>query len=173
MDSTIPDGLPKTFSTQQMKFFTGLSVARLDQLTQSGVIDRPAKGVYAADSVVRYINFLRRSGEGPRDWQSARVELAREKLALLKLERSEREGQLLRKDDVRNLGVSIMTTTKNRLLAVAPALAPRLVGLRSPMEGRELVNDAICDALSEIAALGEVHEKAGRRRNGAAKAESR
>jgi hypothetical protein len=163
-----PEGLPAAFSTTQMRFLTGLSVARLDQLAQSGVIDRPAKGVYAADSVVRYIRFLRRSGDGPKDWQSARTVIAQERAALLRLERLQREGNLLEKNAVKNLGVEIVTTFKTKMLCVPSAVAPRLVGLKTAAEGEAVVRGPIEDALRELAALGEIHQEtaARGRRNG-------
>ena len=81
------------------------------------------------------------------------MELAREKLALLKLERGVKEGSLLEKNDVKAMNIGIATTIKTRLLNVAPSLAPLLTGLRSPAEGQALVDEAITAALTELAAL--------------------
>ena len=149
-----PESLPKEFSAADLRYCLNLTAGRLSQLEQAGIITRTRSGHYACDSIRNYIAFLRRSGEGlPKDWQTARVELAREKLALLRLERGQKEGRLLDKDDVRSMNVTIASTIKARMLNVAPSLAPRLTGLRSPAEGQALVDEAITTALAELAAL--------------------
>jgi len=155
---TIPEGLPAMFTTAQMRFLTGLSIARLDQLAQSGVINRLSKGVYAADGVARYIKFQRESAAGPQDLRAVRVALMKEKLRLAQLERGEKEGRLLEKDDVRNMNVSIAHTIKARLLAVPRATAPRLVGLSHASQAEGVTMDAITTALEELAALAAVAE---------------
>jgi phage terminase Nu1 subunit (DNA packaging protein) len=168
--NTVPEGLPPTLTTAQMRFLTGLSIGRLDQLAQSGVINRLSKGVYASDSVARYIRFQRESAAGPKDWRDVRTEIGREKLALLRLERRAREGELLEKTDVINMNVAIMTTVKNRLLAVPVATAPRLMELHRPQEAESVVRDAIVNALEELAGLRVVlagrNGSARRQRNG-------
>jgi hypothetical protein len=149
-----PESLPKEFSGADLRYCLNLTAGRLTQLDQAGIITRTRAGYYAADSIRNYIAFLRRSGEGlPKDWQTARLELARERLALLRLERGQKEGRLLDRDAVRDMNVGIASTIKTRLLNVAPSLAPRLTGLRSPAEGQALVDEAITAALTEPAAL--------------------
>jgi hypothetical protein len=165
---TAPDGVPATFTSVQLRWLLGLSNSRLEQLMTAGVITRIEKGSYTANSIRRYVEFLRTAQEGPRDWQAARVELAREKLALLRLERGQKEGELLAKGDVKAMGVSIMRTVQARLLAVAPATAPRLLALHRPMEAEAIVRDAITAALTELANLarppeGEASTRGSRR----------
>jgi phage terminase Nu1 subunit (DNA packaging protein) len=148
-----PESLPKEFSAAELRYCLNLTAGRLSQLEQGGIIARTRPGFYAGDSIRNYINFLRRSGEGlPKDWQTARVELAREKLALLRLERRQK-GELLEKSAVSRLNTEIATTIKNRLLAVPRATAPRLLHLSRPMEAEEVTNGAICEALEELASL--------------------
>jgi hypothetical protein len=79
--NTIPEGIPATFTAAQMRFLTGLSIGRLDKLAKSGVLNRLSKGVYASDSVARYIRFQRESAAGPQDVRAVRVALMKEKLA--------------------------------------------------------------------------------------------
>jgi hypothetical protein len=153
METLPPEGLPTEFTSAQLRFSLHISNSRLEQLAQAGVIARTAKGRYAGDAIRRYVEFLRKAQEGPRDWQAVRTELGREKLALLRLERGQKEGRLLDKDDVRSMNVTIASNVKTRLLNVAPALAPRLTGLRSPAEGQALVDEAICEALTELSNL--------------------
>jgi hypothetical protein len=151
--NTVPRGLPPTFTTAQMLFLTGLSIGRLDQLAQSGVINRLSKGVYAPDSVARYIKFQRESAAGPQDLRAVRVALMKEKLRLAQLERGEREGRLLLKDDVISLNVSIVHVVKSRLLSTPTSIAPRLVELHRAAEAEAIVRDAITEALLELSQL--------------------
>jgi hypothetical protein len=95
----------------------------------------------------------------------------KEKLSLARLDRLEREGELLAKDDVKVMNVAIMHTVKARLLAVPNSTAPRLVELHRPMEAEAIVRDAITDALTELANLevrlaGRGNGSARRRRSG-------
>jgi len=167
----IPEGLPKTFTAAQMRFLTGLSYARLVQLGDAGIINRIAKGQYSPDSVARYIKFQRESAAGPFDLRSVRIALMQEKLALARLDRSEREGKLLEKDEVRKMNVTIAHTIKARLLAVPRATAPRLVGLSHASQAEGVTMDAITTALEELAALAFVVEPQPRRRKNVAAAE--
>jgi phage terminase Nu1 subunit (DNA packaging protein) len=162
-----PEGLPPEFSLGQLRWMLNLTNSRVQQLEQSGVIVRTRPGYYRADSIRNYIAFLRRSQDGaPRDWQSARVELARERATLLRLERRQREGELLEKADVTNLNVGIMRTVRDRLLATPPAVAVRLIELRRPQEAEAIVREGIVAALSELSGLAAVADGSPRRRNG-------
>jgi hypothetical protein len=108
----IPDGLPATFSTPQMRFLTGLSIARLDQLARSGVINRLSKGVYAADAVRNYIKFQREAAVGPQDLRQVRIALMQEKLELARLDRAERQRLLVPAAEVRSCWLTIATTVR-------------------------------------------------------------
>jgi hypothetical protein len=88
-----------------------------------------------------------------------RTEIGREKLALLKLERGAKESELLPKDDVRSMNVTIMHTVKARLLAVPRAIAPRLLHISRAAEAEEVANSAITGALEELSRLGDVSAK--------------
>src|SRR5215472_11169610 len=92
---TLPDGVPAEFTAARLRWHLNVSNSRIEQLEQAGVIVRTTKGHYAGDSIRRYVEFLRKAQEGPKNWQAARVALAREKLALLRLDRLERQGQLV------------------------------------------------------------------------------
>jgi phage terminase Nu1 subunit (DNA packaging protein) len=167
MKPTTPaESLPKEFSAAELRYCL-ITAGRLSQLENSGVVTRVRAGFYAADSIRGYINFLRRTQDGaPRDWQAARVEVARERAAILKLERRQREGELLEKADVVGMNVEIMTVVRNRLLGVPSVTAPRLMELHRPYEAETVVRDAICDALEELSRLAVVAEKPRQRRNG-------
>jgi hypothetical protein len=97
MQTDRPDSL-KEFSSAELKYLLNLSAGRISQLEGAGVVIRTRPGFYDVRSIPNFIAFLRKSGEAaPKDWQTVRSELGREKLALLRLERGVTEGSLLEK----------------------------------------------------------------------------
>jgi phage terminase Nu1 subunit (DNA packaging protein) len=164
----IPAGLPPIFTAAQMRYLTGLTYARLEQLGEAGVINRIAKGQYAPDSVVRYIKFQRESAAGPSDLRAVRVELMKERLAMAKLDRAAREGKLVPVDDMIAVNTTIARKIQTRLLAVPAATAPRLVELRHAADAEAILRPMIEVALEELAGLQVVLAGNGapRRRNG-------
>jgi hypothetical protein len=162
----IPEGLPPTFSPAQMKFLTGLSIARLDQLAQSGVINRPSKSVYGPDSVVRYIKFQRESAAGPQDLRAVRVALMKEKLRLAQLDVAERERRVLPADEVRRAWVGIATTIKTKILAIGAKCATKLAAARTAAEAEAIVYNECRECLEELSSTQVTLEKTnGKRRD--------
>jgi hypothetical protein len=72
---------------------------------------------------------------------------------MARLDRAEREGNLIEKDEITAMNCSIMHTVKARLLAVPNSTAPRLLELHRPVEAESIVREAIVDALTELANL--------------------
>jgi hypothetical protein len=97
-----------------------------------------------------------------------RTQIGRERLALLRLERGQRERELLQKADVKALNIGIATVIKNKLLAVPRATAPQLLGLSRASEAEAVTMGAITTALEELAALAEVAEPSRQRRHNGA-----
>jgi hypothetical protein len=160
--------LPETVSAAQLReLLGGIGISHLNGLERSGVITKAGRDQYSLASVPSYIRWLRQNQAGPRDWQSARTALAEERAAILKLERLQKQGDLLPKNDVREMNCAIMHTTKTKLLGVAPSIAARLTGLGSPAQAQEIVGNAVTEALQELAGLAAVCDgSARRRRNG-------
>ena len=146
---TAPDGVPATFASVQLRWLLGLSNSRLEQFTTAGIIIRIEKG----SSIRRYVEFLRKAQDGSRDWQAVRTALGREKLAIARLDRLEREGKLIEADEIAVMNTTIARTIQARLLAVPAATAPRLVGLPSATAASAVTRAAIEDALLELSQL--------------------
>jgi hypothetical protein len=149
----VPNGLPTALTSAQLRWLVGLTNSRVEQLTTAGVITRVEKGKYSIDSIPRYAKFQRQAQEGPADWRAVRTALAQEKLAMARLDRAEREGRLIEKDEVKAMNCAIMRTVQARLLAVPNSTAPRLLELHRPVEAEGIVRDAIVDALTELVNL--------------------
>ena len=82
-----------------------------------------------------------------------RTAIAREKLAMARLDRLEREGKLIEADEIAVMNTTIARTIQARLLAVPAATAPRLVGLPSATAASAVTRAAIEDALLELSQL--------------------
>jgi hypothetical protein len=160
--------LPETISLADLRMLLGIATSHINSLERQGILTKTERGSYTLDSIPRYIRWLRGVKDGPADWRAVRTEIGRERLAILRLERGQREGELLLKADMIALGTSIVTNMKNRLLAVPRATAPLLLGLSHPSQAESVTSAAITEALTELAALGNLpQESAARgRRNG-------
>jgi phage terminase Nu1 subunit (DNA packaging protein) len=145
--------LPETVTLDQLRMLLGVNTSHVNTLERRGVIKKVERDAYTLASVPAYIAWLRKVQAGPEDWRSVRTQIARERLALLKLERGEREGELLPKADVRAMNCEIASNIKNRLLVVPRSVAARLVGLSHAAEAEAITSDAITTALTELAAL--------------------
>ena len=145
--------LPETVTLDQLRMLLGVNTSHINTLERQGIIKKVERDAYQLASIPAYIQWLRKVQAGPEDWRSVRTQIGRERLALLRLERGQREGALLPKDAVKAMNCEIATTIKNRLLAVPRATAPRLIGLSHAAQAETVTMAAIVDALTELAAL--------------------
>jgi phage terminase Nu1 subunit (DNA packaging protein) len=145
--------LPETVTLDQLRMLLGVNTSHINTLERQGIIKKVERDAYQLASIPAYIQWLRKVQAGPEDWRTVGTQIARERLALLQIERRQREGELLPKADVKRLNVDIATTIKNRLLAVPRATAPRLLHLTHASQAEAVTTDAITDALTELAAL--------------------
>jgi hypothetical protein len=152
-----PDTLPKEFSATELRFLLGVSQGRLSQLEGEGIIERVRPGFYSVGSICGYITFLRESdAHVPKELRIARRDYIREQTALKRLERLERERELLPAKSVRADSVEAATNVRNRLLVVPRRCAPKLVGLKYAREGEMVVAAEIDEALTELARLADL-----------------
>jgi hypothetical protein len=158
--------LPPAIPLDDLRMLFGdVTVSHVNHLERQGVIEKAERGMYTLASVGAYVRWLRKVQSGPADWRDVRTQIGQERLALLRLERGRLEGSLLDKEGVRSMNCDIASTIKTRLLAVAPYVAPRLTGLRTPAEGQAIVDAAITDALVELSNLALVADGSARRRH--------
>jgi hypothetical protein len=88
----------------------------LSSSSRRGVITRIEKGRYEIGSIPRYVAFLRKTQEGPREWQAVRTALGKEKLAIAKIDRAEREERLIPTNEVIAMNTSIAAVVRTRML---------------------------------------------------------
>jgi hypothetical protein len=69
----------------------------------------------------------------------------------LELEILHRSGELVEREQVKQIGVSIITSAKINLLALPSKLAPKLLGLSDAAVAQRIVEDAITEVLNALA----------------------
>jgi hypothetical protein len=160
----------KTVSVSDLAVILGITERWACQLVTRKVITRVDGGFDLVDSVQSFVAYREKSAAGERggSYAEARATLYQERARMARLQREELEGSLLQKDHVRSMNTDIMAVVRTRLLATPTSLAPRLLELHRPQEAETIVRNGIVDALTELAALGEVAEQARsrRRKNG-------
>jgi hypothetical protein len=144
--------LPETVSLADLRSILGGVVpSYIYTLEKEGVVEKVGHDTYTFASVTNYIKWMRKGHEGPQAWNRARTELARERAQMAKLDRAEREGRVIEAADVRMCWVTIATTIRNKFLALASKIAPRLVGVRTAAEAQEIVHAEVVEILEELA----------------------
>jgi phage terminase Nu1 subunit (DNA packaging protein) len=120
----------------------GISERRVNQLAAKKILTRENGLFDLAENVQAFVGFRERAVAaefGETSFRAARTDLYREKAAMAKLDRAEREGKVLDVAEVRRAWITVATVVRNRLLGVAAKLAPRLVGVRSAAEAQAVV----------------------------------
>lgn len=136
---------------------------RVQQLVKEGM-PREARGQYdAVKCLLWYVRYLQAALEkkslpmqdgsyaGERE---ERVRLLRADADLKEIELAKERGQLVALRDVEDFNVDVVLTTKARIMAVPPRLAPELVGENSRVMIQAKIERALKEALSHLAKTG-------------------
>jgi terminase small subunit / prophage DNA-packing protein len=136
-----------------------LTVSRVHQLVKEGL---PKEGRGQFDPVkclLWYVRYLQQALEkksvpmadgafaGERE---QRVRLLRADADLREIELAKERGQLVPLSDVEAEMTDLVLTTKARILAVAPRVAPELLGLTSRVMAHAIVEKALNEALHQL-----------------------
>ncbi|MCC6780930.1 MAG: hypothetical protein IT537_30525 [Hyphomicrobiales bacterium] len=160
-----PAEIPAELSLDALRWLLGdLSKQRISQLVDEGLVERLGQDRYSVGSVPAVLRAMRQAAAGPRDWQDARTELARERAAAAKMKREEIEGDLLPTKGVLAWTTSVARTVTTRLLMVPTKVAPRLVHEKNAGKIEAIIREAISEALEEIAKLEVVPDRPARPR---------
>ena len=140
-----------------------LSEQRVQQLVKEG-LPREGRGQYdPVKCMLWYIRYLQQVIEkksvptldgsfvGERE---ERVRLLRADADLREMELAKDRGQLVALPDVEHMLTDLVLTTKARIMAIAPRLAPELVGETSRVMIQAKIEKACKEALSYLAKQG-------------------
>lgn len=135
---------------------------RVRQLSSEGVIPKAARGRYEVVGAVRgYIRYLRNlalKGEvGAADYGIERARLVKARADLAEMEAARMRGDLILAADVIAAWTEVVALMRARLLALPDKIAPQLFTAgahetTSIAEGRDILRNAVFEALRELAA---------------------
>jgi phage terminase Nu1 subunit (DNA packaging protein) len=134
-----------------------LTPSRIHQLVQEG-LPKKLRGQYDQDQCTAfYIRYLQalvekkaivgEGGEVLTNEREERLRLLRADADLREIELARERGQLVTIDDVEKEMSDLVLTTKARVLAVAPRLAPELLGETSRVMAQAKIEKALKEAL--------------------------
>jgi phage terminase Nu1 subunit (DNA packaging protein) len=148
--------IPSTLSKSELGALLGLTVRRIDQLTDDeGVLRRDKRGNYpAAASVAAYVKHRERVVAdrlgGPKSFTEARTAKMKAQAALAQIELLQRRGNLIEMDWVLHLITRTASNVKARLRAFPSRLAPRLAQKTAP-EADEILRQEVHSLLHALA----------------------
>ena len=146
-----------------------LTEQRVQQLVKDG-LPREARGRYDPEKCLRwYVRYLQAalkkksvptSEGGYVGEREERIRLLRADADLREIELARERSQLVAIADVETAMTDLVITTRARLMALAPRLAPELVGQESRVMIHAKIEAAVKEALSYLAKM-ENHENLG------------
>lgn len=136
-----------------------LTPQRVQQLVHEGM-PREARGQYdAVKCMLFYIRYLQRALEkkavptlegGFVGEREERIRLLRADADLREIELAKERSQLVALQDVEREFTDLVLTTKARILAVAPRLAPEMIGENSRVMAHAKIEKALKEALLDL-----------------------
>jgi phage terminase Nu1 subunit (DNA packaging protein) len=151
-----------TVGVTQVASALNLSAARVQMLVKVGM-PRKARGQYdPVKCMLWYVRYLQRALEkksvptlegGYAGEHEERVRVLRAKADLREMELAKERSQLVAIQDVEEAFTDLIVTSKARMMAVPPRVAPLLLGLTSRVMADAIVEKALKEALHELANL--------------------
>ena len=151
--------------TKAVAVLFGLTVRRIQQLTQDGILVTETvgrkRGYDLMPTVRRYISYLQdklsQKGASREDSDNesrkikAEAEIKEAKAAMLALERDELQGLMHRSEDVEAMTTDLVFTIRGMLLALQGRLAIDLAAITVPSEISERIKQEVYVILHELA----------------------
>jgi phage terminase Nu1 subunit (DNA packaging protein) len=133
-----------------------LSERRVQQLSREGVIPKATRGQYDLVGSVRgYVRYLRdqaaKAQAGAPDYASERARFIRARADLAEMEAEEKRGAVIPAGDVEAAWVAVLALLRTRLLALPDRLATVVHAETSAAGVRDVIRNAIREALEELA----------------------
>ncbi|HOV79377.1 MAG TPA: hypothetical protein PK728_04665 [Bacillota bacterium] len=144
-------------NTDVLADLLGYTRQRINQLTREGVLEKQAPGRFLLmRNIKRYIDFVRTGQITGQDseaeaqyWEEKALhEKAKRQTAELKL--AKLRNQLHDAADVEMVMTNMLTTFRNRILAIPQKAAPKIIGMKNLAEISEAINIELLEALTEL-----------------------
>jgi phage terminase Nu1 subunit (DNA packaging protein) len=151
---------PRIVGIKQLAAILNLSVSRIPQLVHIG-LPKKVRGKYDQDECVGfYIRYLQalveqkavvgEGGEVLKNEREERLRLLRADADLREIELARERSQLVMIDDVEKDMSELVLTTKARVMAVAPRVAPEITGETSRVMVQAKIEKSLREALVHL-----------------------
>jgi phage terminase Nu1 subunit (DNA packaging protein) len=157
---TVKGRLMATADVGKIANALNLTEQRVQQLVKEG-LPREARGRYDPEKCLRfYVRYLQKALKkksvptlegGYVGEREERVRLLRSQADLSEIELAKQRGQLVAIQDAERAMTDLVLTTKARILAVAPRIAPDLIGVASRAMAHAIVEKGLKEALLSLA----------------------
>jgi hypothetical protein len=159
-----PDDLPEALSLTAICWLLDLTGIRINQLEREGVLEKTERATYTVESVRNFVRTMRQRGEGPRAWNQARTRLAEERAAAARLDRLEKQGELMPRSTVVSIGSAIAGAVRDKFLAMPGRVANQVAIQSNPAVCEGILYNMVCEVLEGIAGLEIIAEKVDEQR---------
>jgi phage terminase Nu1 subunit (DNA packaging protein) len=151
---------PRIIGIKQLAVILNLTVSRIQQLVQEG-LPKKLRGKYDQDQCVDfYIRYLQalvehksivgEGGEVLKNEREERLRLLRADADLREIELARERSQLVAIEDVEKEMSELVLTTKARVMAVAPRVAPDIIGETSRVMIQAKIEKSLREALVHL-----------------------
>jgi len=141
-------------TTAELAKVLGLSVPRISQLLNAGVLRRNRENYFPlCKSVYDVIGALKKtpgSDENKSSYDKARTRKMEAEADIKSMDVKKRKGELVEIDDVINIVKKEYTSIRQRLFAIPNKIALEILGCASPKESQAMLTEAINQALREL-----------------------
>lgn len=136
-------------SAEELAEFIDISERRVYQLVDAEIIDRVAEGKYDVKECAKnYYEF--KFGSGSRDLNEVRAEHEEIKKRISEIKLAKQQNKVHEAADVEFAMTNILTTFRNRILAIAPKISPQITGMKNTNKISDLMNSELKEALEEL-----------------------
>lgn len=144
-------------NTDVLADILGYTRQRINQLAKEGVLEKQAPGRFLLKlNIKKYLDFIRAGQVNDEEEETAKQyweekalhEKAKRQIAELKLARL--QNRLHDAADVELVMTNMLTTFRNRILAIPQKVAPKIIGMKNLAEISEVINAELLEALNEL-----------------------
>jgi len=150
----VDDIQKQVVTTADLAKVFGLSVPRISQLINSGVLRRNSENYFPlCKSVFSYVGALKNKPGGDENkssYEKARTRKMEAEADIKEMDSKKRKGDLVEIDDVINIVKKEYTSIRQRLFAIPNKIALEILGCPTPKESQALLEAAINEALREL-----------------------
>lgn len=146
-----PDFLP----ANELAGLLDITPRRLAMLAAEGHVPAAKRGIYQVRPTIhgylRYLHELAEVKDGSGTLTSQRARLTQAKADIAEMQRRRLLSEMLPADQVATAWAAIVNRVRARLLAIPSKFAPRVVITRKPADAQVVLQNAIDEALGELA----------------------